>query len=524
MDKDRLVEKLPLGSLQPSPRNPRTHSRRQIRQIADSIATFGFTNPVLIDRNNTILAGHGRVAAARLLGMDAVPCIRLEHMTAAQKRAYVIADNKLALNAGWDEELLAEELRHLLSIDLDFDIGITGFSVAEVDLLIEGLTPEEPGDPAEDRLPDTEGPSRCRPGDLWELGPHRLLCGNALDAHAYERLLGSERAQMVFADPPYNVRIDGHAGGLGAVKHREFAMACGEMSEQEYTRFLATAFANLAAYSLDGSIHFVCNDWRHVREVLDAGRTAYTELKNLIVWAKDNGGMGTFYRSRHELIFAFKNGNAPHINSFELGQHGRHRTNLWQYRGAKRNRLPALHEERMKQIILEEAYRTIRVNDGRRQVTISMAKAVIRSMALSAAKGQSRAQRLFSELLAGTERSNKALHDEWLAIACEYKSGWEFELERRRRLGIEAPDPIPHPDHIEIDMRTGTVIVKGPMTKEEKKKWDRLRERKAECDEAIAEYEAQLKDEAYADHRKFILEELERERNLRAMIARVIRD
>src|SRR5690606_34769537 len=137
----------------------------------------------------------------------------------------------------------------------------------------------------------------------------------------------------VFADPPYNVRIDGHVGNSGAVKHREFAMASGEMSVSEFTAFLSTSFQNLVRHSVDGSIHFICMDWRHMSEVLAAAEGVYSELKNLIVWAKDNGGMGTFYRSRHELIFAFKNGTAPHINTFELGQHGRYRTNVWQYRG-----------------------------------------------------------------------------------------------------------------------------------------------------------------------------------------------
>ena len=138
---------------------------------------------------------------------------------------------------------------------------------------------------------------------------------------------------MVFTDPPYNVPIDGHVGGSGAIKHREFAMASGEMTKPEFTAFLRTAFERLVEASVDGSIHFICMDWRHMGEMLAAGEDVYAELKNLIVWAKDNGGMGTFYRSRHELIFAFKNGSAPHINSFELGQHGRYRTNVWTYRG-----------------------------------------------------------------------------------------------------------------------------------------------------------------------------------------------
>lgn len=327
------VTRIPIHQLRPWARNARTHSKKQVRQIADSIEAFGFTNPVLIDRHFSILAGHGRVEAARLLGQEAVPCLYVDDLSEAQKRAYVLADNKLALNAGWDEELLATELEDLITLDAGFDIGVTGFSIPEIDGLIEGREVVEAGDPADDDIPDLEGPARCRLGDLWQLGPHRLICGDALDKQDISALMNGETAGMVFTDPPYNVPINGHVGGSGAIQHREFAMASGEMSQDEFTSFLHRAFANLATCSADGSIHFVCMDWRHVIEVLAAGKDVYSELKNLIVWAKDNGGMGTFYRSRHELIFAFKYGTAPHTNSFELGQHGRYRTNVWEYKG-----------------------------------------------------------------------------------------------------------------------------------------------------------------------------------------------
>jgi DNA modification methylase len=328
------IEYLSPSALKPARRNARTHSRKQIRQIAASIERFGFTNPILIDERAVILAGHGRVEAAKLLGMRDVPCMRIENMSEADKRAYALADNKLALNAGWDDELLAMELQDLMAADLGFDVGITGFSIAEVDRLIDGLAPVEDGDPALDALPDpAQVPSRCRPGDLWQLGRHRLICGDARDRQTIRGLMDGELAEMAFTDPPYNVAIEGNVGGLGKVRHRDFAMASGEMDGEQFTAFLSHAFANLAGFSIDGSIHFVCMDWRHLQEVMAAGRANFTELKNLIVWAKDNGAMGTFYRSRHELIFAFKNGTAPHINTFELGQHGRYRTNVWEYRG-----------------------------------------------------------------------------------------------------------------------------------------------------------------------------------------------
>ena len=322
----------PLATLTPWTRNARTHSKKQIRQIAASIRQFGFTAPVLIDEAGTILAGHGRVAAATLLGLTEVPCLQIEHLSEAQKRAYVLADNKLALNATWDEDLLATELGALLATDLDLDISVTGFSIPEVDALLATVAPEEPDDPADDALPDA-APARVHRGEVWQLGAHRLICGDVRDPAVLPALMAGEQARLVFTDPPYNVPIDGHAGGLGRIKHREFAMAAGEMSREAFTAFLQQALTPLAAHSVEGSIHYVCMDWRHLPEILAAGEAVFTELKNLVVWVKDNGGMGTFYRSRHELIFVFKHGTAPHCNTFELGQHGRYRTNVWQYRG-----------------------------------------------------------------------------------------------------------------------------------------------------------------------------------------------
>lgn len=318
--------------LKPQARNARTHSEKQLQQIAASIRQFGFTNPVLIDAEGHIIAGHGRVEAAKLLGMGEVPTIRLDHLTETQKRAYVLADNRLAELAGWDRELLTLELGELAALDLDFDIGITGFDTAAVDLLLDEKKPPKPK--KEDEVPEPlEGPPVTQPGDLWCLGPHRLYCGDARDGVAYQRLLDGKQAQMVFTDPPYNVAINGHVCGNGAIHHREFAMASGEMSEGEFTDFLTLVLKNIAHVSADGSIHFICMDWRHLREVLTAGHRAYDEFKNLIVWNKDNAGMGSFYRSKHEMILVFKNGKAAHINNFGLGEKGRYRTNVWDYPG-----------------------------------------------------------------------------------------------------------------------------------------------------------------------------------------------
>lgn len=323
------VECAPIQSLKPAPRNARTHSKKQINQIAASITEFGFTNPVLIDEGRSILAGHGRVEAAKQLGMTEVPVVRIEHMTPAQKRAYVIADNQLALNAGWDDAILALELGELG--DLGFDLTLTGFEMGEIDVLLA-----DPADAQqEDAVPAPEsGPAITQLGDLWQIGPHRLICGDSLEASTYERLMDGEKAQLVLTDPPYNVRIDGHVSGLGKQSHREFAMATGEMTEAEFTAFLKAVFGHLKAFSIDGSIHFVFMDWRHMRELLAAGHAVYAELKNLCVWAKSNGGMGSLYRSQHELVFVFKAGTAAHINNVELGKHGRYRTNVWNYAGA----------------------------------------------------------------------------------------------------------------------------------------------------------------------------------------------
>jgi DNA modification methylase len=328
------IEQRPIASLTLRRRNPRTHSAKQIRQIADSIETFGFTNPVLIDASGTVIAGHGRVRAATLLGWTAVPTLQLDHLTEAQIRAYVIADNKLAENAGWDRDLLALELQGLAELDLGFDLEVIGFETAEIDLLIGDAARSDAADPADTIAAiDPAEPVVSRPGDLWRIGPHRLLCGDATDADAYAHLMNGRTAQIVFIDPPYNVPIDGHVSGLGRIQHGEFAMASGEMNEAEFVAFLEKALGHHATSSDAGAIHFVCMDWRHLGELLAAGRRVYSELKNLCVWVKTNAGMGSLYRSQHELVCVFKVQSEPHVNNVELGRFGRTRTNVWSYPG-----------------------------------------------------------------------------------------------------------------------------------------------------------------------------------------------
>jgi DNA modification methylase len=329
------IEPMAITRLRPYGRNARTHSQKQIRQIADSIRTFGFTNPVLISDADEIIAGHGRVQAAKLLGMASVPTLRLSHLDAGQRRAYVLADNKLALNAGWDREVLAIELQAL--IDVEFEVEITGFSLSEIDLVLEEAREASPGagDAAEDVVPAALDPISAvsKPGDLWLLDRHRLLCGDARVAESFHHLLQGERADHVFTDPPYNVPIDGHVCGLGRIRHREFAMGVGEMSPEGFTAFLRRTLGHSAGACRDGAIAFVCMDWRHLSELLAAGQAVFSELKNLCVWNKSNGGMGSFYRSKHELVFVFKVGTAAHTNTFGLGDTGRYRTNVWDYAG-----------------------------------------------------------------------------------------------------------------------------------------------------------------------------------------------
>jgi DNA modification methylase len=327
------VAERPISSLRPYVRNARTHSRKQVQQIAASISRFGFNNPVLISDDGEIIAGHGRVEAAKLLGWRSVPTMALSHLSERERRAYVLADNKLALNAGWDKEILAIELQSL--VDVDFDVELTGFSLAEVDLLLDEASDADPGgaDTADDLIPDMPGQPVSRSGDVWLLGRHRLLCGDTRNAADMDHLMANSRADLVFTDPPYNVVIDGNVCGLGAVKHREFAFASGEMSQTQFTGFLSDTLGNIGRVMRDGAIAFVCMDWRHMGELLAAGEAAFTELKNLVVWNKTNGGMGAFYRSKHELIFVFKQGTAAHTNSFGLGETGRYRTNVWDYAG-----------------------------------------------------------------------------------------------------------------------------------------------------------------------------------------------
>jgi DNA modification methylase len=316
-----------IEQLRPFPNNARTHSKRQIKKLARSIETLGIFNPILIDESFQILAGHARLEAARLMGLSKVPTLRFDHLTDAKKRAYVIADNKIAQEAGWDRELLAIEFQSLS--DIGFDLELTGFDMPEIDGIMGDFATSNSEE--DEDAPGVIAPFVCQLGDLFLLGKHRLICGDARDRAVYAKLLGDERASFIITDAPYNVKIENNVSGLGKTRHLDFKMASGELSANEFAKFLQDTFENLAEYSVSGSIHAVFTDWRHVSEMMTAGSTAYSELKNICVWNKSNAGMGTFYRSKHELIFMWKSGSTPHTNNFELGQHGRSRTNVWDY-------------------------------------------------------------------------------------------------------------------------------------------------------------------------------------------------
>jgi DNA modification methylase len=329
---DRQIALRAISDLKPHPRNARKHSRQQIKAIAKSIDAFGFNAPVLVDGGGNILAGHGRVEAAKLLEMTQVPVVLLDHLTETQAKAYMLADNKLTDRSTWDDETLAVQLKELSELVPNFDIEATGFEAPEIDFRIQSLEDAETIDRADD-FQMAAGPAVSVHGDLWHLDNHRIYCGSALDPSAYSHLLAGEAAAACFTDPPYNVKIDGHVTGKGNIRHREFPMATGEMSESEFETFLQSALTSIRQHTSPGALIYVCMDWRHLSEMLRASASSGCDHVNLCVWVKSNGGMGSLYRSRHELVFVLRNGPEPHQNNIQLGRFGRNRTNVWNYHG-----------------------------------------------------------------------------------------------------------------------------------------------------------------------------------------------
>lgn len=332
----RQLEHLSPVLLKPHPKNPREHSARQIRQIARSMKTFGFQGVVLIDSQDRLICGHARVEAAKQLGLAEIPVLRVIDLTDAQIRTLMVADNRLTEISTWNKTLLGENFKILSDLDLDFELDVTGFDYGDIEHMIESSNQEGNADSEEEPPPDplTIEPV-TQPGDLWVLRSpngieHRLLCGSATENETYSRLLDRSKAAMIFTDPPYNLAAS-DIGQVCAASHGNFAMAAGEMTREEFTNFLSQVMDHLCQHSTNGSIHYLFMDWRHAPEILTAGIRHYSAFKNLCIWVKDRPGMGTFYRSQHELIFVFKHGKAPHQNHFELGQHGRTRSNVWPY-------------------------------------------------------------------------------------------------------------------------------------------------------------------------------------------------
>jgi DNA modification methylase len=339
------IQWVAVDALKPNARNARTHSKKQIRQIAGSITAFGFLVPILIDEDHTILAGHGRYAAAKSLGLTEVPAVEARGLSAAKKRALALADNKICENAGWDREILALELPELteLLVAEDLDISLTGFAPVEIDQLTTDFE-EDTSDPADTVDPEwATAAAVSKPGDLWRLGNHRVLCADARDPDALIRLMGGSHAAMAFLDPPYNLRVRDIVG-RGQIKHQEFAMGCGEFSRDQFVEFLNKSLAAVASISRAGALHYVCMDWRHLGELLEAGQASYREMLNLAVWVKSNAGQGSFYRNQHELVGIFRVGEAPHLNNVELGRHGRSRSNVWHYAGVNTFRAGRLED------------------------------------------------------------------------------------------------------------------------------------------------------------------------------------
>jgi DNA modification methylase len=325
----RTLELIDPKLLKQHPRNSNKHPIKQKTLLKASVAKFGFNRAIFINGDDVILAGHAMHEAALANGLETVPVIRVPDMPEAEQRAFMLADNRLAEFSEFDREMLSKELSFLL--DAEFDIGVTGFDMGDIDL---GFGTDDQKSSAEPpvELPGSDAKAVSRLCDLWLIGPHRLYCGDARDVVSYEALLAGELAQMVFCDGPYNVKIGGHVSGLGKIVHREFAYASGEYSDAEFIGFLRSTFKLLARFSVEGSIHYQCMDWRHIQHMLDAADGIYS-MKNLVVWDKQSAGMGSFYRSQHELVFVFKSGNEPHINTFKLGENGRFRTNIWSYPG-----------------------------------------------------------------------------------------------------------------------------------------------------------------------------------------------
>ena len=335
--KRRMTRLFPIEQLTPDPGNARRHSGAQIRKIARAIELFGFNAVLVVDAQFKIVVGHARYEALKLLGETHAQVIVLDDLTPDQIKAYAIADNRLSELSSWDEEALARSLKELSDIDLNFEIEATGFDTPEIATRIQSLDGDDDGLDLADDFDRATDPAVTQPGQMWRAGEHTIAQGDARDPLILSRLVDGEEIAASFADPPYNVPINGHASGLGRVKHRDFAMAVGEMSKADFTAFLTTFLVNARNRARKGAIFYVCMDWRHVDELSASAAAAECEVINICVYVKSSAGMGAFYRSQHELVFVLKVAGASHVNNVQLGRFGRNRTNAWHYPSAGRS-------------------------------------------------------------------------------------------------------------------------------------------------------------------------------------------
>lgn len=326
---DLKVVTVRISDLKPFGGQTRRHPSHQIGKLAASLAEYGQVSPILVDTMLRVIAGWAVVAAAAQIGLDHVLAVTITDLSEAQLRMLRLMLNRVTEDADWDIEALRLELSEILTIDPQIDLQLTGFSTGE--LYVAMSVSED----LEDEVPPPEaGASVTQPGDLWILGGHHLVCADARQAESYGRLMQGAQARMIFADPPYNVPIAGHASGLGKTKHANFAMAAGEMSDIEFGVFLTEFCTRACEHAIDGSLHFIFMDWRGMGQLLNATGPIYDEQLNLCVWNKPRPGMGSFYRSKHELVFIFKKGRAPHLNNVQLGRNGRNRCNVWDYQNS----------------------------------------------------------------------------------------------------------------------------------------------------------------------------------------------
>lgn len=324
---DLQVECLPIESFKPAHKNLRKNVRQQVKRLLPSVLEFGQVAPILVDENLKLIDGQMLLETLRELGASHINCCKISHLTDEQLRLLRIALNTIQTKAEWDPLELGAELIELDS--MDFDLSITGLEIAELDSLML-----LPGKLDQEDIPETPDDPISKPGDLWHLGEHRLFCGNALDEAAYTTVLGATTVQLIFTDPPYNLKIKNNVSGLGKVKHDDFAMGVGEMSDEEFRGFLSPALSLSADRSDKGSVFFVCMDWRQIHNLQRAAEQSGLHHINTCVWDKGNGGMGALYRSRHEFVAVFCTNPVPAINNIQLGKFGRSRTNVWQYPGA----------------------------------------------------------------------------------------------------------------------------------------------------------------------------------------------